>query len=59
MKISKELRAARSRGGKVKDKRKGLGSMSPERRREIASLGGKARWNKGKDESTNSQQNEA
>jgi len=35
-------KAAQSKGGSVR-KRKGIGSQTPERRREIASLGGKAK----------------
>lgn len=36
-------KAASAKGGRVK-KTKGIGSLSPERRREIAAMGGKAKY---------------
>jgi hypothetical protein len=35
------------KGGKVRNARKGLGSLTPERRKEIARMGVEARWRKG------------
>jgi hypothetical protein len=46
--VSEYLREIGRKGGKAQTKTKGFGSMTPERRAEIAAAAAKARWGKGK-----------
>ena len=54
--MTEEGRRRLSEAGKVKDKRKGFGSMDKERLRQISSMAGKKSKRGKKDESQQSQQ---